>query len=141
MFFTAEQAAEYDAKKRINTEFVPMDIMVTDEAIAILKSKRLIEGRKNNYTISLRVALLTHQLGRYVKEKGLETNDLEPLIVSLARKASDRGFKRSDAYDAVSHLLPTNKSKQQNMRFVGDLLKNMSKEGKIEGKGKYWFIK
>lgn len=112
---------------------------VTDDAVKYLKGKKLIEGSAGHYRVSLKVARLTHQLGSYTKENGLDAKDLEPLIISLAKKAGDGGFKRSDAFDAVSHLLPTKKSLQQNIRFVGDLLRNMAKKNSIRTDGKWWF--
>lgn len=112
-----------------------------DESIRNLKNKKLIEGRKNNYTISLKVAKLTHQLGKYAREKGLDSKELIPLLMSLAQKAGADGFKRMDAVEAVEHLLPANKSRQQQIRFVGDLLRGMAKDGLIETNGKFWFIK
>jgi len=113
---------------------------VTEDAVKYLKSKKLIEGSLGHYRISLKVAKLTHQLGKYTKEKGLEAKELEPLIISLANKAGDEGFKRSDACDAVSHLLPTKKTPQQKARIVGDLLRNMASHNKIRTDGKWWYL-
>lgn len=113
---------------------------VTQYAVKYLKSKKLIEGKAGHYRISLSVAKMTHQLGNYTKEKGLDAKELEPLIMSLARKAADDGFKRSDAFEAVSHLLPTKKTPQQNMRFVGDLLRGLAQQKKLRTDGKWWFL-
>lgn len=113
---------------------------VTEDAVKYLKGKKLIEGTKGHYRISLKVARLTHQLGSYTKEKGLESKDLEPLIMSLAQKAGKEGFKRSDAFDAVSHLLPTSKTPEQKIRFVGDLLRGLARRKKLRTNGKWWFL-
>ena len=113
---------------------------VTEDAVKYLKGKKLIEGTKGHYRISLKVARLTHQLGSYTKEKGLESKDLEPLILSLAQKAGKEGFKRSDAFDAVSHLLPTKKTPEQKIRFVGDLLRGLARRKKLRTNGKWWFL-
>ena len=114
---------------------------ITDDAVAMLKRKKLVEGRKPRYSISLKVAKLTHQLGTYSREKGLEVSDLEPLVISLAKRAGSDGFKRTDAFEALSHLLPTSKSKEQNIRFVGNLLRNMASRGVVVSNGKYWYLK
>ena len=113
---------------------------VTEDAVKYLKGKKLIEGTKGHYRISLKVARLTHQLGSYTKEKGLKSKDLEPLILSLAQKAGKEGFKRSDAFDAVSHLLPTKKTPEQKIRFVGDLLRGLARRKKLRTNGKWWFL-
>lgn len=44
---------------------------ITKEAAKLLFDKGLIEGRAPHYTISLKVAKLTNQIGHYTKEKGL----------------------------------------------------------------------
>lgn len=113
---------------------------VTEDAVEYLKKKKLIEGKVGHYRISLKVARLTHQLGSYTKEKGLDAKDLEPLLMSLAKKAGSEGFKRSDAFDAVSHLLPTKKTILQNQRYVGDLLRSLARQNKLHTNGKWWFL-
>lgn len=113
---------------------------ITEDAVKYLKGKKLIEGTKGHYRISLKVARLTHQLGSYTKEKGLEPKELEPLIISLAQKAGKEGFKRSDAFDAVSHLLPTTKTHEQKKRFVGDLLRWLARRNRLRTDGKWWFL-
>lgn len=115
-------------------------VSLSSEAIRHLKSKRLIEGRKSNYIISLRAAKLTKQLGTYSREKGLDINDLHPLVISLAKRAGVEGFKRTDVFEALSHLLPEAKSKEQKMRLVGYVLHQLASSGKIKADGKRWFI-
>ncbi len=55
--------------------------------------------------IALSVAKLTHQIGHYTKEKGLEDKLLEQIILQLARDAGDSGFKLSDVYVAFVNAL------------------------------------
>lgn len=52
---------------------------VSEEAIKILKSNKLIEGRKSNYIISLAVARKTDQVHEYTKQKGLAQLDTKIL--------------------------------------------------------------
>ena len=113
---------------------------VTEDAIKILRQKKLVEGSNGHFRISLKVARLTHQLGSYTKEKGLDAKELEPLVISLATKAGSDGFKRSDAFEAVSHLLPTKKTNEQKIRYVGDLLRSMAKNKKLYTDGKWWYL-
>ena len=110
------------------------------EDIAYLKAKRLIEGKKGKYIISLKVAKLTHQIGTYTHKRGLTAQELFPLIISLAEKAGSDGFTRGDVYDAVAHLLPSANSKPQNLRLVSYLLVQLADRGTIISKGKKWFI-
>lgn len=49
MFFTAAQAAEYEEKKRLAPEFVPMGIIVSDEANGIQWLKNLLRDKPQTY--------------------------------------------------------------------------------------------
>ena len=60
--------------------------------------------------------------------------------ITLAQKAGKEGFKRSDAFDAVSHLLPTTKTHEQKKRFVGDLLRWLARRNRLRTDGKWWFL-
>lgn len=78
-------------------------------------------------------------MDNYTKEKGLGAKELGPQVLSLADKAGKEGFKRADAYEAISHLLPARKTDEQKIRFVGDMLRNMAKDGKLVTDGKRWY--
>lgn len=49
MFFTAEQAAEYEKKKNSSSEFVPMGIIVSDEANGIEWLKNMLRNGPKTY--------------------------------------------------------------------------------------------
>lgn len=49
MFFTASQAVEYDKKKKLAPEFVPMGIIVSDEANGIQWLKNLLQNGAKTY--------------------------------------------------------------------------------------------
>ena len=54
---------------------------LTKQAIDHLKSRKLVEGRGQNLTISLGVARLTHQVGHYTKNKGLVDTESACIIL------------------------------------------------------------
>ena len=39
----------------------------------------------------------------------------------------------------LKNVLPTNKTEEQQLRMLGDLLKNMSKECLIKAEGRTWY--
>ena len=90
--------------------------------------------------ISLSVAKLTHQIGDYTKEKGLEDKLLEQIILQLARDAGDSGFKLSDVYVALHNNLPASMGVESKKRFLGRLLCKMNKAGLLAVKGRTWRI-
>ena len=113
---------------------------VTKDAIRHLRKKGLIEGRSPNYIIALSVAKLTHQIGHYTKEKGLEEKLLEQIILQLARDAGDSGFKLSDVYVALHNNLPASMRVESKKRFLGRLLSKMNKAGLLAVKSRTWRI-
>ena len=115
---------------------------VTKEAAKHLCDKGLIEGRAPHYTISLKVAKLTKQIGHYTKEKGLAENTIQKLLLQLAHNAGSMGFKRQDVYEGLQHVFPSNLTHDEKLRKIGRLLGIMSKEGLISkpSTGKKWNI-
>ena len=114
---------------------------ITKDALQYLKSKGLIEKRGTKYTISLKVAQMTHQIGRYTKEQGLAYDALVKLALQLAHNAGPSGFKRKDAYETLQHSLPAG-SPESKMRYIGRLLVRMKDNGQLITlpSGKAWII-
>ena len=67
--------------------------------------KGLIEGRAPHYTISLKVAKMTKQIGHYTKENGLAENSIQKLLLQLAHNAGSMGFKRQDVYEGLHQVI------------------------------------
>lgn len=115
---------------------------ITKEAAKHLYNKGLIEGRHPHYTISLKVAKMTKQIGHYTKEKGLSENSVIKLLLQLAHNAGSMGFKRKDAYEGLQHVLPSSLSHDEKLRKIGNLLRKIAQDGLIvkSGTGKQWLI-
>ncbi len=113
---------------------------VTKDAVKHLKEKGLIEGRSPNYIISLTVAKLTHQIGHYIKEKGLEEKLLEQTILQLARAAGNDEFKLADVYEALRKNLPDSMNATSKRRYLSRLLSKMKESGLLLVEGRTWRI-
>ena len=113
---------------------------ITKDAVKHLKEKGLIEGRSPNYIISLTVAKLTHQIGHYTKEKGLEEKLLEQTILQLARDAGSEGFKLADVYEALHKNLPASMNATSKKRYLSRLLSKMGESGLLLVEGRTWKI-
>lgn len=115
---------------------------VTKDAIKHLKEKGLIEGRSPNYTISLTVAKLTHQIGHYTQVTGLAQNSIRKLVLQLAFNAGEIGFRRMDVFEALQYALPASSSHDEKLRKIGRLLVKMAEEGLLtkSESGKLWLI-
>ncbi len=115
---------------------------ITKEAAKHLYDKGLIEGRAPHYTISLKVAKLTKQIGHYTKEKGLNETSIQKLVLQLAHNAGELGFKRKDVFESLQHVLPSSYTYDEKLRKIGYLLRKMAKDGFIikASNGKQWNI-
>ena len=104
-----------------------------------LLSRGLIEVQDNQYYISLDVARKTKQVPEYTKSKGLEKQKLIQMILQYLKNAGEEGSKRDGIYEYLKDVLPQNKTREQQLRMLGDLLNSMKDENLIIAKGRTWY--
>lgn len=105
-----------------------------------LLRRGLIEGEPPHYSISLSIAKNTHQLPSYTKTRGLDKEKLRQMVLQYLSNAGEEGAKRDSIYEYLKDVLPQNKTEEQKIRTLGDLLKSMSKENLIKAEGRTWYI-
>ena len=105
-----------------------------------LLKRGLIEGDAPHYSISLSIAKNTHQLPSYTKTKGLDKERLRQMVLQYLSNAGDEGAKRDSIYEYLKDVLPANKTEEQQLRMLGDLLKAMKMEKLIKTDGRNWFL-
>ena len=103
-----------------------------------LFERGLVEGEYPDLTISLRIARQTKQLPEYTKSKGLEKQKLIQMILQYLKNAGEEGSKRDGIYEYLKDVLPQNKTREQQLRMLGDLLNSMKDENLIIAKGRTW---
>ena len=103
-----------------------------------LLKRGLIEGEYPNYSISLGIAKVTHQLPTYTK--GLDKEKLRQMILQYLKNADEEGAKRDSIYEYLKDVLPSNKTEEQQLRSLGDLLKVMKIENLIRTDGRNWYL-
>lgn len=113
---------------------------IDDEIAQDLLKRGLIEGEAPNYIISLGVAKASRQLPQYTKAKGLDKARLKQMVLQLLQNAGKDGARREIIYDYLKDLLPSNKSQEQQLRYLGRLLVEMNEEGTIERSGLRWML-
>ena len=98
-----------------------------------LKGKKLIEGRKPNYFISLKVAQYTGQKAAYSKNKAFD----KVYYLDLIEKAIDQhGFlERADINDLLWKKLPEWMDDKQKKIKINNLISELRKKGKIKNQG------
>jgi len=63
---------------------------LTEEEIAHLKSKKLIEGRKPNFIIAEQVAIKSDQIGTYLKNRGFDKEYYKKLLLAGFNCTNDK---------------------------------------------------
>ena len=123
----------------ISLDAVQKGRTIHDDIAQDLLKRGLIEGGAPHYSISLSIKN-THQLPSYTKTKGLDKERLRQMILQYLSNAGDEGAKRDSIYEYLKDVLPQNKTEEQKIRTLGDLLKSMSKENLIKAEGRTWYI-
>lgn len=113
---------------------------IDDKIAQNLLKRGLIEGEAPDYTISLSVAKASKQLPGYTKVKGLDKARLKQMVLQLLQNAGEDGARREIIYEYLKDLLPSNKSPEQQLRYLGRLLVEMNEEKTIERIGLKWLL-
>ncbi len=111
---------------------------ITDEALRILKSKKLIEWHKPNYIISQTVAQKTHQVSEYTKQKGLDKKKLLNMLQQVVEDAGDAGIMLNEIYTYMEVTLPSRKSVNAKKKTLTYLLSGLKAKGIIYADGRKW---
>ena len=125
----------------ISLDAVQKGRTIHEDVAQDLLKRGLIEGEAPHYNISLSVAKDTHQLPSYTKTKGLDKAKLRQMVLQYLSNAGEEGAKRDSMYEYLKDVLPQNKTEEQKLRSLGDLLKTMKKEDLIWTDGRNWFEK
>lgn len=104
-----------------------------------LLRRGLIEGEAPNYTISLGVAKATRQLQGYTKQKGLDKDKIKQMILQYLKNAGSDGAKRDGIYEYIKDVMPQAKTREQQLRILGDILNALSMDKLIYANGRTWF--
>ena len=108
-----------------------------------LKGKRLIEGRKPNFFIGLRVAQKTGQKADYTKTKGFDKQYYLDLIIKAIKEHKD--LSRKDVDELLWSKLPDWTTDKQKKTKINHLLSELRRNEMIVNKGSYgkpkWVLK
>ena len=111
---------------------------VTDEAIKMLKQRKLIEGRKPNYFIAAQVATTIDDKAAYIRNRAFDDAHYKDMITSYLKK-----FKKGNRSEIENLIIPKLSEvlvEKQKKDKVKNLLQAMRKDNQIRLQGKYWFL-
>ena len=112
---------------------------ITEEAAQELMAKGLVEGEYPELSISLNVARQTKQLPEYTRVSGLERSKLKQMALQFIQNAGAEGTMRDGIYEYLKVAMPGNKTKEQNLRLLGNILKELKEEGSVFLSGLSWY--
>lgn len=85
------------------------------------------------------IAKATRQLQDYTKQKGLDKEKIKQMVLQYLKNAGSEGAKRDGIYEYVKDVLPQAKTREQQLRLLGDMLNALSVDKFIYTKGQTWF--
>lgn len=98
-----------------------------------LRSRKLIEGRKPNFYIGIRVASKTGQKATYSKNKGFDKGYYLDLIEKAIKEHNS--LERRDVDELLWNKLPDWMTDDQKKNKVGNLLSELRMKGILENRG------
>jgi ATP-dependent DNA helicase RecG len=106
---------------------------IGDEAVRMLKKENLIEGRKPNYFIGIKIAQETGQKATYSKNKAFEKEYYLDLIIKAIKE--HKNLDRKDINELLWNKLPDWMDDKQRKNKITNLLTELRKAEKIINKG------
>jgi len=113
-------------------------LAVTDDALKILKSKKLIEWHKPNYIISQAVAEKTRQVPAYTKKRGLDKNKMLNMLQQVIEDAGDTGIMLNEIYEYMEVTMSSDKTVEAKKKTLTFLLSGLKAKGVIYTSGRKW---
>lgn len=115
---------------------------INDNAIALLRKRHLIEGRKPNIFVAKRLAQNTGRKIEYSKHKGLEAKSCESLLLNALKEHGRLSRAKIDTllWNVLSDQLDDSQKKTK----IGYLLRKLHKEGVVcnetNGNKSFWSL-
>lgn len=101
-----------------------------------LKTKKLIEGRKPNFHISATVARATGEKADYIKQRGIDDEYCQKIILDYLMKFGEG--KKEDFDKVLLDKLPDVLDQTQKSNKIKNNLQRLRTQGKIYPDGKMW---
>ncbi len=110
--------------------------LLDDTEIKHLRKKRLVEGRKPNFHISMNVASKTEQRAEYLRLKGMNDDYLRKMIIDYLKKFGEG--RRADFETLLMDKISDALDETQKKNKIKNLLQSMRNVNKINCIGKSW---
>ena len=111
---------------------------LSNEEYKLLKSKELIEGKRNNYFISSTVAEKTNQKSDYIKLRGINDDYCKKIIIDYIKEF--KTAKKADLEEILLEKLGDSMTEAQKKNKIKNILQSLRRDGVIEPQGKEWVL-
>lgn len=111
---------------------------LSNEEYKLLKSKELIEGKRNNYFISSTVAEKTNQKPDYIKLRGINDDYCKKIIIDYIKEF--KTAKKADLEETLLEKLGDSMTEVQKKNKIKNILQSLRRDGIIEPQGKEWVL-
>ncbi len=125
--------ADLDLWQVILLDRVQKRLRITPEAHRLLKSAGLVEGRYPNLLIAARVAKLTGQRARHIRERGFSKQYYLDAIEALVRE--HQPIPRGEIDRLLMDKLPEVLNEKQKKMKIHNLMAELARKSKIENRG------
>ncbi|NLJ06551.1 MAG: transcriptional regulator [Sphingobacteriales bacterium] len=115
-----------DLRTVILLDRVQKKLPITDEAAAMLRKLNLIEGRKPNYFVSLKVASVTGKKAAYTRNKAFDKAYYVDLILKAI--SHHKSVSRKDINELLFDKLPDVYSDRQKVVRINNLIAELSRK-------------
>lgn len=112
---------------------------ISKEDFSYLKKNGLVEGRYPNIFVSYKIADMVGNKVEYVKNKGLNDDTCQKLIINALQKMGSA--TKQELLNVINAALPAILSPQQKEKKTSNLLQKMKKDGIIDTDGGRRFAK
>jgi len=109
---------------------------LTSQEAKLLKSKKLVEGKRPNLYISSKVAKHTNQEEDYIKLRGIDDDYAKKIMIDYLNEFGKA--KRSDFLSLLIDKLPAVLSESKKENRIKNYLQELRINQIIEIEGKYW---
>ena len=99
---------------------VQKGIQISKEQAQTLKKNKLIEGRYPNIYVSFKIAEITDEKAKYVKNKGLDDSYYKQLIIEFLKKS--KGATKKEIAELLINKLPDVLTEKQKSAKIKNLL-------------------
>ncbi len=125
-------------------EIIALDLVqknnpISENMAKLLKQKKLIEGRKNNFFLSDMVAMATSEMAQYIQNKAFDKKYYKDLTIELLKKKKV-GTPKSEIKELLWNKLSNTLDDDQKNTYIKNMLFQMVKEGQIVSINRKYFL-